>query len=68
MAVQLKRTLSLEDRVLFHLTRRNTMHPNEIKVTSSTLELFEMAEQLGPNHVAALQEQVIRQELEKNSK
>ena len=44
------------------------MHPNEIKVTSSTLELFEMAEQLGPNHVAALQEQVIRQELEKNSK
>lgn len=44
------------------------MHPNEILINSSNiLELYELAEQLSPNHSAALQEQVIRQEVEKNS-
>ena len=45
------------------------MHPNEIRINSTNiLELYELADQLSPNHSAALQEQVIRQEAEKNSK
>jgi hypothetical protein len=44
------------------------MHPNEIRINSTNIiELYELAEQLGPNYHAALREQIIRQELEKNN-
>lgn len=39
------------------------MHPNEIKINSSNiLELYDLSVQLGSDHNAALQEQIIRQE------
>ena len=38
------------------------MHPNEMKVQGDVLaELLELATKLGPAHVAALNEQVMRQ-------
>ena len=45
------------------------MHPNEIRINSTNIiELYELAEQLGPSYHVALREQITRQELEKYKK